>query len=66
MDFPIYLQLFGKSINPHPILESLAFMVGFQIYLKLKRPNHVPDDKAVGVYWRHYWRIDRLYHARYI
>ncbi len=49
MDFPVYLHMFGKEINPHPILESLAFIVGFQLYLRLRRPNHVPEEKGIGV-----------------
>lgn len=49
MDFPVYLHLFGKEINPHPLLESLAFMIGFQLYRKIKRPNYIPDQKAIGV-----------------
>lgn len=49
MDFPVYLHLFGKEINPHPLLESLAFMIGFQLYRKFKRPNNIPDEKAIGV-----------------
>ena len=49
MDFPVYLHIFGKEINPHPILESLAFIVGFQLYLRLRRPNHVPEEKGIGV-----------------
>lgn len=49
MRFPVYIHLFGVYINPHPLFESLAFMIGFQLYLKLKRPNHIPENKAIGV-----------------
>lgn len=49
MDFPVYIQIFGKEINPHPLLESLAFIVGFQLYLRMRRPNHVPEEKGIGV-----------------
>jgi len=37
IDFPVSLQLFGKSILLHPITESLGIFVGMRYYTFLKR-----------------------------
>ncbi|HEX4123087.1 MAG TPA: prolipoprotein diacylglyceryl transferase family protein [Tepidisphaeraceae bacterium] len=37
MHFPVYLRLFGLRIHPHPLFEGLAYFLGFQLYLLLRR-----------------------------
>jgi phosphatidylglycerol---prolipoprotein diacylglyceryl transferase len=46
MQFPVYLRVAGLSLHPHTVLETLAYFIGFRIFLYLRRtrgdaiPNH--------------------------
>ncbi len=46
MHFPVYLPLGPLRIHPHWIFESLAYFIGFRVYLRLRRKlgDAVPDD----------------------
>ena len=37
MDFPAYLEVGPWSIHPHPVFEALAYALGFQVFLALRR-----------------------------
>lgn len=37
MTFPVYFKLFGITLHPHFVLECIAYTVGFQLYLYLRR-----------------------------
>jgi|GEM_PF-33697 len=37
MDFPVYIEIFGARIHPHPVFEMLAYFVGFRLYLSLRK-----------------------------
>lgn len=45
MQFPIYI--FG--INPHLLFESLAYFIGFRVYLYTRNKERIPMDKALWV-----------------
>lgn len=46
MTFPVYLRLGGVSIPPHLLFESLAYVVGFRVYLLLRKRagDHISGD----------------------
>jgi phosphatidylglycerol:prolipoprotein diacylglycerol transferase len=46
MTFPVYLNLFGLRLHPHPVLEVLAYAGGFQLYLLLRRRGMFPQAKV--------------------
>lgn len=37
MTFPVYIELFGIRIHPHFLFELLAYSIGFQVYLRLRK-----------------------------
>lgn len=37
MQFPVYFNLLGHRIHPHPVMELIAYTGGFQLYLLLRR-----------------------------
>jgi phosphatidylglycerol:prolipoprotein diacylglycerol transferase len=37
MTFPVYFHLAGYRIHPHPVLEVVAYTVGFQMYCRIRR-----------------------------
>jgi prolipoprotein diacylglyceryltransferase len=43
MTFPVYFNLFGVRLHPHPVLEVLAYAGGFQLYLLLRRRGGFPQ-----------------------
>lgn len=45
MEFPVYI--FG--IHPHLMLESLAYFIGFRVYLYTRNKERIPIDKALWV-----------------
>ncbi|MEH7094561.1 prolipoprotein diacylglyceryl transferase [Neobacillus vireti] len=45
MHFPVYL--FG--IHPHLLFESLAYFIGFRVYLYTRNKERIPLDKAIWV-----------------
>jgi phosphatidylglycerol---prolipoprotein diacylglyceryl transferase len=46
MHFPVYIRLFGFSIHPHLLFESLGYSIGFLVFRLLKRRlgDAVPQD----------------------
>ncbi|AZB44270.1 diacylglyceryl transferase [Bacillus sp. FJAT-42376] len=45
MDFPVYI--FG--LHPHFLLESLAYFIGFRVYLWTKRPSEMTKDTGMWI-----------------
>ncbi|WP_308162129.1 prolipoprotein diacylglyceryl transferase family protein [Bacillus sp. ISL-18] len=45
MHFPVYL--FG--MHPHLLFESLAYFIGFRVYLYTRNKERIPLDKAIWV-----------------
>jgi phosphatidylglycerol:prolipoprotein diacylglycerol transferase len=39
MEFPVYLRIGSFSLHPHWVFETLAYFVGFRVYLWLKKRN---------------------------
>jgi phosphatidylglycerol---prolipoprotein diacylglyceryl transferase len=37
MHFPVYIPVFGFQLHPHTLFETLAYFVGFRIFLRLRR-----------------------------
>jgi phosphatidylglycerol---prolipoprotein diacylglyceryl transferase len=47
MEFPVYLRIGSVSLHPHWVFETLAYFVGFRVYLWLKkRKGDVVTDEA--------------------
>lgn len=42
MDFPVALQVGPWEVHPHPVFEALAYAVGFQAFLALRRRQGDP------------------------
>src|SRR5690606_22211226 len=42
LEFPVYIRLFGLSIHPHILFESLAYFLGFRIYLWTRPKTAMP------------------------
>lgn len=51
MDFPAFLELGPWRIHPHPVFEALAYALGFQTFLALRRNvgDPVRDQRPVLV-----------------
>lgn len=52
MTFPAYLELFGARLHPHVVFETLAYFLGFRVYLWLRRRQ--ADDIPGPTRW---WAI---------
>lgn len=37
LNFPVYLRVFGISVHPHLVLETLSYAIAFQLFLRLRR-----------------------------
>src|SRR5471030_1346848 len=47
MHLPVVFHVFGLSLPAHLVLESLAYIIGFRLYLYLrKRQNDTLDDAS--------------------
>jgi phosphatidylglycerol:prolipoprotein diacylglycerol transferase len=51
LHFPVYFNIAGWKIPPHPVLESLAYFTGFRVYVALRKRErrHIPADKAMWI-----------------
>ncbi|ASS75264.1 diacylglyceryl transferase [Tumebacillus algifaecis] len=49
MTFPVYLHLGSLTIHPHFLFETLAYMIGFRVYLYTRSKERTPVDKALYV-----------------
>ena len=49
MTFPVYLRVFGVSIHPHPFFETIAYLLGFQLYRWMRR--HYGDKVSTSDRW---------------
>lgn len=37
MPFPFYLEFFGFRVHPHPVFEAAGYILGFRLFLALRR-----------------------------
>jgi prolipoprotein diacylglyceryltransferase len=37
MNFPVYLEVFGRLVHPHLVFEALGYFIGVQYYFALRR-----------------------------
>jgi len=49
MDFPVYIHIGSFKIHPHPLFETLAYFIGFRVYLHTRSKDRLPLDKALWV-----------------
>lgn len=49
MTFPVYLHIGSLSIHPHPLFESIAYFLGFRVYLWTRNKERIPPQKAIWV-----------------
>ncbi|MBO9130805.1 prolipoprotein diacylglyceryl transferase family protein [Bacillus sp. 165] len=49
MHTPVLIPFFGESLHPHRIFETLAFFIGFRMYVKLRRKETISEEHAVYV-----------------
>ncbi|MDB5084931.1 MAG: prolipoprotein diacylglyceryl transferase [Bacilli bacterium] len=55
MAFPVYLHLGGLQLHPHVVFESLAYLIGFRLYLLLRNRRlagggaSMPQETAVWI-----------------
>ncbi|MFF2877312.1 prolipoprotein diacylglyceryl transferase [Gottfriedia sp. NPDC057991] len=43
------IPLFGMELHPHRVFESLAFFIGFRVYIKFRRKGTISEEKTVYV-----------------
>jgi phosphatidylglycerol---prolipoprotein diacylglyceryl transferase len=39
MHFPVYIPVFGLKLHPHTVFETLAYFIGFRVFLRLRRSH---------------------------
>jgi phosphatidylglycerol:prolipoprotein diacylglycerol transferase len=49
MEFPIFIKIGPVSIHPHLFFETLAYFIGFRVYLYTRNKDRIPFDKAIWV-----------------
>ena len=49
MEFPVYIHIGGWKIHPHLFFETLAYFIGFRVYLYTRSKDRIPLDKALWV-----------------
>jgi phosphatidylglycerol---prolipoprotein diacylglyceryl transferase len=47
--FPVRIPAGPWSLHPHPVLEALAYAVGFRLYLRGRRPGRLTESQNHGV-----------------
>ncbi|MDA1195352.1 MAG: prolipoprotein diacylglyceryl transferase [Planctomycetota bacterium] len=45
MTFPVYITIGEWRVHSHPVFETLAYLIGFQVYLLLRRRGGDPIDR---------------------
>jgi prolipoprotein diacylglyceryltransferase len=51
LTFPVYFHFFGHAVHPHMVMETIAYCVGFQTYLLLRRREIETNTDAVTNLW---------------
>jgi len=49
MTFPVYITLGPLSLHPHLVFETLAYFVGFRLYLWTRRKERLPAPQAMWI-----------------
>jgi phosphatidylglycerol---prolipoprotein diacylglyceryl transferase len=49
MTFPVYIHLGSLTLHPHMLFESLAYFIGFRVFLYTRNKNKIPLEKAMWI-----------------
>lgn len=49
MTFPYYIDLGFVTLHPHPLFETLAYFIGFRMYLLTRTKGDIPAAKSIWV-----------------
>lgn len=49
MTFPVYFDLGFARLHPHPVMETLAYFIGFRLYLLTRSKDALPGSKAIWI-----------------
>lgn len=49
MSFPVYIHLGGWAIHPHLLFETLAYFIGFRVYLYTRQKGRIPMYRAIWI-----------------
>jgi phosphatidylglycerol---prolipoprotein diacylglyceryl transferase len=49
MTFPVFIHLGPLVIHPHLLFETLAYFVGFRVYLYTRDKGRIPTEKAMWI-----------------
>ncbi len=49
MQFPVYFQLLGLQIHPHPLFETLAYMLSFRLALRNFRRDTIQTTQRTSI-----------------
>jgi phosphatidylglycerol:prolipoprotein diacylglycerol transferase len=49
MSFPVYIEIASLRLHPHFVFESLAYFIGFRLYLLTRRKERIPTKQAMWV-----------------
>ncbi len=49
MTFPWMISVGPVTLHPHLVFETLAYFIGFRLYLRLRRKERLPLDKGIWV-----------------
>jgi prolipoprotein diacylglyceryltransferase len=51
MEFPVYLRVGSIRIHPHWVFESLAYLIGFRFYLRMRAQtgDHLDSDQRMWI-----------------
>lgn len=49
MDFPVYVNLGFIKLHPHPVLETLAYLIGFRLYLWTRSKGHMSAQQSIWI-----------------
>lgn len=49
MEFPVYLPIGTWNLHPHTLFESLAYFIGFRLYLRMRRSERLSPLHALWI-----------------
>ncbi len=49
MQFPVYIQLGGWAVHPHPVFETLAYTIAFQLMLRSFRTDAIETSQRTSI-----------------
>src|SRR5438874_3375400 len=51
MTFPVTFHILGRDVPSHLVMETIAYCVGFQTYLMLRRREVTTEQAAITQVW---------------